>query len=365
MISSRFIEALNAYEDDKNAFRNDPTRPRSLAPYRSFQTIQIELPDFLSDVSKISRRQYTIEGSVGAGNYSDVPWICVFDNDITRSAQDGFYIVFLFQANMRGVYLSLNQGWTQYEREYGKPQGRVAIQENANRARNLLRSIGEYNTDPIELFSNSTLGRGYAAGNICSKYYPIDNFPSSDEIIDDLRNFIGLYRELKGLVGANIIEIRENLSEADFQEEIQRGNRINLPPGRVEKKARIINSASTSWKRDKNMSFMALENARFMCEHNNSHSTFISEVTGFQFVEAHHLIPMEFQGDFEVNIDVPENIVSLCPNCHREFHYSSPDNKAELIRKFLTLRKRLLREREVLIEEDALLRFYSANLQNT
>ena len=30
-------------------------------------------------------------------------------------------------------------------------------------------------------------------------------------------------------------------------------------------------------------------------------------------MEAHHLIPMEFQDDFEHSIDVPENIISLCP----------------------------------------------------
>ena len=52
---------------------------------------------------------------------------------------------------------------------------------------------------------------------------------------------------------------------------------------------------------------------------------------GKDYIEAHHLIPMEYQGDFSVSIDVPENIISLCPNCHRAFHNSVVSNQKNLI----------------------------------
>lgn len=38
---------------------------------------------------------YKVKGSVGAGRWTDVPWIAVFDKRITTSAQKGVYIVYL------------------------------------------------------------------------------------------------------------------------------------------------------------------------------------------------------------------------------------------------------------------------------
>ena len=42
---------------------------------------------------------------------------------------------------------------------------------------------------------------------------------------------------------------------------------------------------------------------------------------GKVYLEAHHLIPISVCKDFSVNIDIPENIVCLCPSCHREVHH--------------------------------------------
>ncbi|WP_414630863.1 HNH endonuclease [Alteromonas australica] len=76
-------------------------------------------------------------------------------------------------------------------------------------------------------------------------------------------------------------------------------------------------------------------------------------------MEAHHLIPMEFQDDFEHSIDVPENIISLCPTCHRLFHHASDCEKKEIIEKFFDKRSAALSfERGVMIKKDTLLRYY-------
>ena len=87
------------------------------------------------------KSKYKIQGSIGQGNPAEIPWICVFDLDITKSAQDGFYIVYLFTSDMSGVYLSLNQGWTQYEREYGTKEGRIEIKKNATVSKKYRASI--------------------------------------------------------------------------------------------------------------------------------------------------------------------------------------------------------------------------------
>ena len=49
------------------------------------------------------------------GNWAQLPWIAIFNPKITKSAQSGYYIVYLFREDMKGVYISLNQGVTEYK----------------------------------------------------------------------------------------------------------------------------------------------------------------------------------------------------------------------------------------------------------
>lgn len=305
--------------------------------------------------------QYEIKGSVGQGMLSEVPWIGVFDRDITTSAQHGYYIVFLFKPDMSGFYLSLNQGWTQYINTYSKAEALYEIRKNANISYNLLNSRQGFTTGSIDLSVTWDLAKGYEAGNICYKYYSADNIPSDEELINDLRNLLGVYRELKGLVGNEILEIKGSLNEEEFQEEIQKGNTKSLSPGAINKKSKKQSSSSSSWPRDPNMSYTALENASFQCENNPMHKTFESASSGHQFVEAHHLIPMGFQDEFDVSIDVPENIVSLCPTCHRSFHNSIWEHRKMLATNFYEKRIQKLELREIRISLNRLLKYYSSN----
>ena len=43
---------------------------------------------------RLPENTYKVKGSVGAGRWTDVPWIAVFDKRITTSAQKGVYIVY-------------------------------------------------------------------------------------------------------------------------------------------------------------------------------------------------------------------------------------------------------------------------------
>lgn len=336
-------------------------KDKKIFPLKSLDSAVIlknKIPSLLHSQCGLPTLRYKIQGSIGQGNPAEIPWICVFDLEITKSAQEGYYIVFLFNSNMSGVYLSLNQGWTQYEKEYGIKEGRTQIATNASKAKSLLRGDQGFSYATINLNATQSLGKGYEAGNICSKYYPANAFPNDNEIIDDLRNLIGVYRELKGLVGSDILVIKGKLDEEDFQKEVQKGKRNKLNDGKVNIKNKKESSSSSSWARDPNMSFTAIDNAGYKCEHDESHMTFISGVTGRQFVEAHHLIPMEYQDDFDPSIDVPENIISLCPNCHRAFHNSTNKIKENLINKFLLQRKNLLNQREITITPETLHKYY-------
>lgn len=103
----------------------------------------------------------------------------------------------------------------------------------------------------------------------------------------------------------------------------------------------------------------ALEKANFSCEADNSHKTFISKATGEQYVEAHHLIPLQFQDEFNYSLDVPANIVSLCPNCHKKLHFASVDDKKEILEKLLENRNNELKNFGIEVRQEELFEIYT------
>jgi 5-methylcytosine-specific restriction protein A len=261
---------------------------------------------------------------------------------------------------MSGFYLSLNQGWTQYKQNFTPvSQARIEVEKNALKLKKTLKTVSGFSFNKIDLKAGkSDLAQGYELGNICSVYYDIQTLPNSMVLINDLQKLIGVYRELKALVGLNILDIDLVLDEDEFQTKSQTAKPRKPKPGKVSKKKKVNGSSSSSWLRDPDMAFTAIEKADFKCENDVLHETFISSSTDHQFVEAHHLIPMEFQDDFEASIDVPENIISLCPNCHRAFHNSINEVKTKLISKFYDSRIILLKEREIFLSKEKLLDLY-------
>lgn len=79
----------------------------------------------------------------------------------------------------------------------------------------------------------------------------------------------------------------------------------------------------------------AIKLAGYQCESDPKHNTFPSGRARKPYMEAHHLIPVCFQQEmwerYHVNIDCLENLVSLCPTCHKAIHYGSNDVKAKLL----------------------------------
>ena len=72
-------------------------------------------------------------------------------------------------------------------------------------------------------------------------------------------------------------------------------------------------------------------------------------------MEAHHLIPMS-QYEFFPNLDIPENIVCLCSNCHNEIHYGEKAN--DMIKKLFAKRQMHLKEMGIEIKIEDLLKMY-------
>ncbi|MGB4607916.1 MAG: DUF3578 domain-containing protein [Sedimentibacter sp.] len=77
--------------------------------------------EYLKALPFIDPNIYIIKGSIGQGNWANVPWVSIYDKRITTSAIEGVYIVYLLSEDGEILYLTLNQvlyyafTWTIYK----------------------------------------------------------------------------------------------------------------------------------------------------------------------------------------------------------------------------------------------------------
>lgn len=116
--------------------------------------------------------------------------------------------------------------------------------------------------------------------------------------------------------------------------------------------------------RDDEKSLSAIKNAQHLCEFDCGHKLFLSSVTKKNYVEAHHLVPLEFYYDFDYSLDIIENIVSLCVVCHKKLHHAIFEEKKDLINKLYTLRKELLASKCINISIEKLYEYYGNELDD-
>jgi len=136
----------------------------------------------------------------------------------------------------------------------------------------------------------------------------------------------------------------------DITKTYEYSTEIFKKPEAIDRKGIIL------YKRNKKVAINALGIANFKCEINSEHPTFLRRKDNVPYTESHHLIPMSAQSDFEYSLDVEENIVSLCSNCHNEIHYGN--NAKELICKLYNDRKHLLSKKNIFISLEQLLSYY-------
>lgn len=108
-------------------------------------------------------------------------------------------------------------------------------------------------------------------------------------------------------------------------------NPIALVNGPKKKSVKKQNIVGVSYPRNVVESVAAKKRANYTCEISHTHHTFKNAADHQNYIEAHHLIPMAAQDYFDYTIDFADNIVTLCPTCHRQIHYAVPEQKAELV----------------------------------
>lgn len=126
---------------------------------------------------------------------------------------------------------------------------------------------------------------------------------------------------------------QNDIEDVDYQENIE-STLIEIPIIDINPIGRImpVNIAGrNTYARDPRIAALRFDLSGYRCEIDNTHETFIAQRTNKAYVEAHHFIPMKYQPYFEMPLDNLENVISLCPNCHRGIHYGIADHKYSLI----------------------------------
>ena len=151
--------------------------------------------------------------------------------------------------------------------------------------------------------------------------YNIDGVLS---ILDRLDNQIGTLKKFIDYANSNILKpaniIPDDVIESD--DNIKDMNDIGRTPERG-----IDSSGRRRFKTQKKIRDFVLKKAQYMCDCNDDKHFYFESVEKHNYVEGHHIVPMnrqtEYYFDSNVNLDVANNIVALCPNCHSQIHLGS------------------------------------------
>ncbi len=260
-------------------------------------------------IKRVCEDRLLVTGSVGNGTWAETSWVAIFDPRITKSAQNGIYVVYLFDQVGRHVYLSLNQATLEVYEEYKKLYRQV-LEDRAVFIRDLLApyNINDLIQSPLNLTGNGKFTKGYCAGNIIAFKYDAENLPSEPDLLRDLNRILNLY--------ATYVAVKNG--EVGESEELP----DSISNGQEAKKYR--------WHR------RAERNQKLSADAKKFHGS-TCKVCGFNFeqrygergrgyIEAHHIVPFAdlVKEPEPVTLDPKTDFVVVCANCHRMLHRTKP-----------------------------------------
>ncbi|MDO6388481.1 DUF3578 domain-containing protein [Uliginosibacterium sp. 31-12] len=280
------------------------------------ELVRKELPAAVEAIVGKNDR-YLVSGSAGKGNWALVPWVAIFDRLVTESAQDGFYLVYLFREDCQGVYLSLNQGVTSVRDQYGTDSKHALKVKAVDYLARLGKMADGLESGRIDLAvtSHTSLGSFYESGSICSIYYDKNAMPSDEVLSSDLVRFLDFYltlvsRESRLFEQADAEEDESGLGEEDLRA-LREHKRID---------------------RNKKLSAQAKKVHGYVCKACGFDFQKKYGELGSGFIEAHHLTPLALLKGLKVSLDPKTDFTVLCSNCHRMIHKTEFVNKVEEFR---------------------------------
>jgi len=148
---------------------------------------------------------YRVNRSGVSPNLPVIPWISILNPELTTTTRAGLYIVYLYSADMKKLFLSMNQGYTRHAEVAkgsgykGKAQRDRACETLKTEAGDLLAGLRTRDLVPLMNVATITLGadgdlpKGYEAGHIVGFEYDLRNCPSEEVLQKDLQNMFTIY----------------------------------------------------------------------------------------------------------------------------------------------------------------------------
>lgn len=191
-MAQQLTEILNYFLNDYIQKKNVPFGKGA----EVYKSICVSACDKIYETGLVNKEDYKVEGSVGQGNWAKVPWLAIFRKDITLSAQNGVYIVYLLSSDGNSLYLTLNQGVTEAGKDSTTKETIKALRNNADRISAQLNKHSFLSDENINLGNDITdLGKKYQKGTIFYKKYSKHDIPSEDILREDLKKMLDIYEE--------------------------------------------------------------------------------------------------------------------------------------------------------------------------
>jgi hypothetical protein len=133
-----------------------------------------------------------------------VPWIAVLDLDVTTTAQEGLYVVYLYSSDLSRIYLSMNQGATQHKNNAlerglaGVGAEQAALEELGTESKILIDCFYPSALHGMKLSidleaKHRFLPRGYEQGNVAAIEYASEELPDEKVLRSDLSRILSFY----------------------------------------------------------------------------------------------------------------------------------------------------------------------------
>lgn len=297
-------EALWRVATEFQTEQGKPFKGNDLAAF-----IRQDLPKIAASELPADNDDLIVTGSPGQGTWASVPWLGFFDPLVTKSAMTGHYVVYLFNADMTRLHLSLNQGTTAVYHEFGPRFGRDVLRDRAALIRNRMSDLStRFASHEIALGSDVSLALGYEAGHAFGCSYEIEALPAEPDLLDDLASLLRAYRALTfrgGVLPSDVVLQTAGTKEIEEARRYQVARRLE---------------------RNRKVRREVLRVSKPVCEACGLDPALHYGLSGKVVperlpVDVHHLIPMsEIKETEQLRYRIPEDFAVLCPSCHRVVH---------------------------------------------
>lgn len=203
LFRNSLIEIANGWDEYWIGKKTNKDNPTHILIHKA-------LPQALEEwTPNLSR--YLIRASDGMGNLLRTPWVATMNREVTESAQEGYYLVYLFSTDLKTLVLALGFGAQQFENAYGRGKkffdsldlAVVNMRVNSEHFLNVLKPEfnNKINKKPVVLDDSGDFKlKAYERCSIYSISYNLENLPSEIELREDYVNFLKLYNAMAGSV---------------------------------------------------------------------------------------------------------------------------------------------------------------------